>query len=100
MIPGDAVIRLARATDRLEAIAQMYQQGLGFVRLAEFVGHEGFDGIILGHKQHPWHLEFTHHHGSRAGGSPSEDNLLVFYLPDSGQWQSACERLWSCWGFR
>ena len=31
--------------------------------------------------------------GHRAGKAPTEDNLLVFYLPDRVQWQRAIDRL-------
>ena len=46
MQPG-AVLRVARPTDHLTAIAEMYATGLGFSILAEFHDHDGFDGIIL-----------------------------------------------------
>jgi len=48
-----AVLRVARPTDHLAAIAEMYAQGLDFTVLAQFEDHDGFDGIILGHPQQP-----------------------------------------------
>lgn len=89
----NAVLRIARPTDRLQAIAQMYCRGLGFVRLGEFEDHQGFDGIILGHPQQAYHLEFTHHRGVQVGQAPTQDNLLVFYLPDREQWQEGCKQM-------
>ena len=77
-----AVLRVARPTDHLIAIAEMYATGLGFTVLAEFHDHEGFDGVILGHPQQPYHLEFTTKRGHHVGKAPTQDHLLVFYLPD------------------
>ena len=42
------VLRIARPTENLTAIAEMYATGLEFMVLAQFQDHEGFDGIILG----------------------------------------------------
>ncbi len=62
-----AVLRIARPTDRLQEIAALYCRGLGFERLGEFVDHLGFDGMMIGHPQHAYHLEFTQHRGVRVG---------------------------------
>lgn len=93
MIPFNTVMRVARPTDDLKAIAQMYLDGLGFEVLGQFENHEGFDGIIIGHKQHACHLEFTHHQDVLVGKAPSQEHLLVFYLADFGLWQSACHQM-------
>jgi hypothetical protein len=61
------VLRIARPTDHLTAIAEMYATGLGFTVLAQFEDHEGFDGIILGHPQQPYHLEFTTQREHKVG---------------------------------
>jgi hypothetical protein len=61
--------------------------------LHEFKDHDGFDGVMLGHKGAAYHLEFTHKHGHTAGKAPTEDNLLVFYLPDEFEWQQTVQRL-------
>jgi hypothetical protein len=68
----------------------MYVEGLGFKLLGEFENHNGCDGKIIGHEQHGWHLEFTHHTGTLAGRAPTQDHLLVFYIPDAAQWQASC----------
>jgi len=86
-------MRVARPTDNLAAIAKMYEKGLGFKRLSFFENHAGFDGVILGHKKHAYHLEFTHQLGTEVGKAPSEDNLLVFYVPDEDQWQNTCNMM-------
>jgi hypothetical protein len=71
----------------------MYRVGLEFEILGSFEDHAGFDGVILGHREAGYHLEFTHRRGHRAGKAPTEDNLLVFYLPDRGAWERGCARL-------
>ncbi|WP_350305444.1 VOC family protein [Photorhabdus viridis] len=80
------ILRIARPTDNLNQVADMYCQGLGFIILGRFENHENFDGIILGHPDHPWHLEFTHHHGTTAGRAPTQDSLLAFYISDHSEW--------------
>lgn len=98
MKPG-LTMRIARPTDNLAGIAEMYSKGLGFTVLAEFVDHEDFDGIILGHPQQPYHIEFTAQRGHQVGKAPSEDHLLVFYIPDKHEWDDSCKDMVSA-GFR
>lgn len=88
MIPKTAILRIARPTDNLSKITDMYIKGLGFVLLGEFQDHDGFDGAIIGHKKHSYHFEFTHHRGTTVGTAPTKDNLLVFYFVDNGILQS------------
>ena len=95
----DVVMRVARPTDSLEAIAKMYGDGLGFDVLGKFVNHRGFDGVILGHSGAPYHLEFTFQHGHRVGQAPTHDHLLVFYIPERDDWEQRCARLVTA-GFR
>lgn len=92
-------LRVARPTNNLAAIARMYRDGLGLSVLAAFEDHQGFDGIILGLLNHPYHLEFTHHRGQAVGRAPTQDNLLVFYIPETVDWEAACGRMRSA-GFR
>lgn len=89
----NAVLRIARPTDHLAAIAKMYCLGLGFEQLGAFEDHQGFDGIMLGHPHHAYHLEFTHHRGVLVGGAPTQDNLLVFYVPEIERWQVMCKQM-------
>ncbi|MBO0359925.1 VOC family protein [Hymenobacter sp. BT186] len=86
-------LRVARPTDQLAAVLRFYRDGLGLVELASFVAHNGFDGVMLGHPNAPYHLEFTHQPGHEVGRAPTADNLLVFYLPDAAEWQAAVQRL-------
>lgn len=89
----DVKLRVARPTDRLDEVVRFYRDGLGFEVIASFDDHDGFDGRMLGHPGAPWHLEFTHHSGHKAGRAPTQDNLLVFYLPDHEAWKAVIERM-------
>jgi catechol 2,3-dioxygenase-like lactoylglutathione lyase family enzyme len=88
-----AHLRVARPTDNLDGVMRFYRDGLGFEVLYQFKEHDGFDGVMLGHRGAAYHLEFTHKGGHTAGKAPTEDNLLVFYLADGIEWQAAVERL-------
>ena len=88
-----AVLRVARPTDHLAAIAEMYATGLDFTVLAQFEDHDGFDGVILGHPQQPYHLECTIQRGHHVGPAPTKDHLWVFYLPDHDEWEASCARM-------
>lgn len=90
---GKAHLRVVRPTDDLAAVVKFYRDGLGFEVLFEFSGHSEFAGVILGRRGAGYHLAFTRKEGHKAGRAPSADNLLVFYLPDAGEWQSAVARL-------
>jgi catechol 2,3-dioxygenase-like lactoylglutathione lyase family enzyme len=86
--PVAPVLRVARPTNNIAALRRFYEAGLGFELLAQFENHNGFDGIILGHSGYAYHFEFTHQRGHTVERAPSQDNLLVFYFPDSAEWQS------------
>lgn len=88
-----AHVRLARPTDQLEEVVEFYVAALGFEELGRFEDHAGFDGVMVGHRDSGYHLEFTQHRGHAAGRAPTQDNLLVFYVPDAAQWQSVVARI-------
>ncbi|HPE47359.1 MAG TPA: VOC family protein [Hyphomonas sp.] len=88
-----AKLRVARPTDDIDALLPFYRDGLGFEVLFEFRGHDDFDGVMLGHPGAPFHLEFTRAHGHAAGRAPTQDNLLVFYLPEQNRLAAATARL-------
>jgi catechol 2,3-dioxygenase-like lactoylglutathione lyase family enzyme len=90
---GKAHLRVARPTDDLDAVTRFYLDGLGFKVVGEFKEHEGFDGVMLGHAGSGFHLEFTRKHGHEAGRAPTDDNMLVFYLPDREEWERAVRRM-------
>ena len=86
---SDAHLRVARPTSDLDALLKFYHVGLGFEVLYEFKDHDGFEGVMLGHRKAAYHLEFTHKTGHKSGRAPTGDNLLVFYLPDTEEWKLA-----------
>jgi len=86
-------LRVARPTDDLAALIPFYRDGLGLEVLYQFKDHNGFDGVMMGERGAPYHLEFTQAAGHVAGRAPTQDNLLVFYLPDASEWQSAVARM-------
>ncbi|MEH6694446.1 MAG: VOC family protein [Hyphomonas sp.] len=88
-----ATLRIARPTDDLDALLPFYRDGLGFDVLFEFRDHDDFDGVMLGHEGAPYHLEFTKAHGHVVGRAPTEDNLLVFYLPEADRFAAAIDRM-------
>jgi catechol 2,3-dioxygenase-like lactoylglutathione lyase family enzyme len=90
MIP---VLRVARPSDNLDALLRFYEQGLGLNVLYRFEDHDGFDGVMLGHPRAPYHFEFTAKRSHAVGGAPTQDNLLVFYLPDVAEWTAAVQRM-------
>jgi catechol 2,3-dioxygenase-like lactoylglutathione lyase family enzyme len=88
-----AHIRIARPTDDLDRLLPFYRDGLGFETLGSFADHEGFDGVMLGHRSAGYHLEFTRHSGHDVGRAPTQDNLLIFYLPDVEDYTKAVARM-------
>lgn len=86
-------LRVARPTDDLESLVPFYRDGLGLEILYRFAEHDGFDGLMLGRQGAPYHFEFTRASGHQAGRAPTQDNLLVFYIPDEQEWQSAVDRM-------
>ena len=79
-------LRVARATNRLDEIAEMYRSGLELDVVASFRDHAGFDGVVLGSKSADYQLEFTREAGGEAPRSASAEQLIVFYVPDEREW--------------
>lgn len=88
-----AQLRVARPTDDIEAVVAFYRDGLDFEVIGSFGGHGGIDGVMLGHPEYDYHLEFTHHSDGEQVEPPSANHLLVFYLPDDDRWQTTVDRL-------
>jgi catechol 2,3-dioxygenase-like lactoylglutathione lyase family enzyme len=78
------VLRVARPTSRLAEAVAFYREGLGLSELASFEDHDGFDGVILGHPDAPWHLELTCEHGVAAPDAPTPEHLLALYVGADG----------------
>ena len=93
MIPRNAVLRVGRPTDSLEEVTKMYVEGLGFEVIGGFDNHGDFSGRMVGHPEHAYHLEFTTHRTEKAGHAPTLENLLVFYIPDTEEYERAIKRI-------
>lgn len=85
--------RVARPTNALEPLRRFYVDGLGLEVIAEFADHDGFDGLIVRLPASKVQIEFTVAHGHPAPPSPSDDHLLVFYLPQPGLHRALVERM-------
>lgn len=92
-------LRIARPVSDLQRSVRQYCLGLSMERLASFEDHEGFDGVMVGTPQGPFHFEFTYcrHHPVRP--SPTPEDLVVFYLRQSAAWERRCELMAQA-GFR
>ena len=87
------ILRIARPSDDIGALIPFYRDGLGLVVLGHFENHAGFDGVMLGRPGGPYHFEFTHQRGHTVGRSPTQDHLVVFYLPERDEWEAAMARM-------
>ena len=90
---GGYAPRVAHPTDAWDEILRFYRDGLGFEVIDSFTDHDGFDGVMLGHRGQQYHFEFTRKRGHAAGRAPTQDNLLVFYFPDAQEWERAVARM-------
>ncbi|OCA85715.1 hypothetical protein A8F94_12635 [Bacillus sp. FJAT-27225] len=85
--------RVARPTDKLQEVVAFYRDGLGLKVIASFKDHEGYDGVMLGLPDSHYHLEFTRHESGSPCPAPTEDNLLVFYIPNKEARDRIAKRL-------
>jgi catechol 2,3-dioxygenase-like lactoylglutathione lyase family enzyme len=90
---ADKILRVARPTDRLAEVVRFYKDGLGLQILDRFEDHQGFSGVMMGIPRASYHLEFTSQQGHLVGCAPTQDHLIVFYLPDRQEWECAIDRL-------
>ena len=81
--------------DRVTALLTFYRDGLALEVLYEFKDHNGFDEMMSGRRGAPYHLEFTRAKGHAAGRAPTQDNVLVFYIPGASDWRAAISRMQS-----
>src|SRR6476469_8982073 len=56
-------------------------------------GHAGYDGVMFGLPDRSYHLEFTQKADGSPCPAPSQDDLLVFYVPDAEARQKVGDRL-------
>jgi catechol 2,3-dioxygenase-like lactoylglutathione lyase family enzyme len=87
------MVRIARPTDQLDRVIRFYTEGLGLKILYQFEEHEGFDGVMVGIPGEVYHFEFTQQREHIVGRAPTQDHLIVFYLPDQQEWQRTVEQM-------
>lgn len=68
----------------------MYEAGLGLRRLGHFADHDGFDGEMMGFEDAAYHFEFVHCRNHPIRPHPTEEDLIVLYLPDAEEWTARC----------
>ncbi|HEX4363557.1 MAG TPA: VOC family protein [Solirubrobacteraceae bacterium] len=86
------MLRVARHTDRLEAVTSFYCDRVGFPELGRFAGHDGYDGVFLGVPGTCAHLELTSG-GSHPAPEPHPESLLVLYLDAQAQIDAIAARI-------
>jgi catechol 2,3-dioxygenase-like lactoylglutathione lyase family enzyme len=86
-------LRIARPVSDLPRAVRMYQLALSLEEIGRFEDHQGFDGVMLGHRDQAFHFEFTFCRGHPVSPSPSHEDLLVFYVPEPEAWSRRCDLL-------
>lgn len=86
-------LRIARPVSDLLKSSEMYCRGLNLEQIGSFSNHQGFSGYMLGRNDLGWHLEFTQCHDHPLSHSPSQEDLLVLYIPEKESWEAACLRM-------
>jgi hypothetical protein len=92
-------LRIARPVTDLKRTREMYCKGLELRVLAAFAGHDGFDGVMIGNPEAPYHFEFTRCRTDPVLPRPTAEDLVVLYLPERERWTHRCDRM-SAAGFR
>ena len=80
-------LRVARPTNNLKEAVKFFKEGLGFEIIASFENHEGFNGVMFGHKKISYHFEVTEQIGHSVEINPTQEDLLVFYINDKSDWE-------------
>lgn len=73
-------VRFARPTARFDAVLAFYRDDLGLPVLAQWRGHAGYDGVVLGLPGAPVQLEITQHGDPPHIPAAHPENQLVLYL--------------------
>lgn len=89
----NAQLRIARPVSSLERSVALYRGGLGLRELGRFENHDGFDGVMFGTPGLPYHFEFTCCRTHPVVPTPTNEDLIVLYLPDPSEWRRLCESM-------
>ena len=83
-------LRIARPVSDLDRSVEMYCAGLGLSVLGSFRGHRGFDGTMVGEPGAEVHLELVVCRDHPVDPSPTPEDLVVLYVPESSEWAARC----------
>ncbi|MGQ4414115.1 VOC family protein [Streptomyces sp. SAS_269] len=73
-------VRFARPTAHYDDVVVFYRDVLGLPVLAQWRGHAGYDGIVLGLPGTAVHMELLQHGDPPRIPEPHPENQLVLYL--------------------
>lgn len=85
--------RLARHTQSINDIKRFYVDILDFEEIGSFEGHRGYDGVMLGFKDHTWHMEFTQSNDSHLERKLDDDDLIVLYYNNERSYKETINKL-------
>jgi len=85
-------LRVARHTDRFDAVVSFYRDRVGLPEIGSFHDHDGYDGVFLDVPGTAAHLEITTG-GAHPAPEPHPESLLVLYLDTPEQLQAIAERI-------
>jgi catechol 2,3-dioxygenase-like lactoylglutathione lyase family enzyme len=85
-------LRVARHTERLDAVVAFYRDGIGLSEIGGFQDHDEYEGVFLAIPGTDAHLELTAG-GEHGGPRPHPESLLVFYLADDEAVRAVVDRL-------
>lgn len=85
-------LRVARHTERLDALVRFYRDGVGLTERGRFEDHDGYRGVFLEVPGTGAHLELTAG-GGHGGPVPHPESLLVLYLGDERAVWAVADRL-------
>lgn len=86
-------LRIARPVTDLARARRMYCSGLGWIVLGSFEDHEGFDGVMVGPAGARYHVELTRRRNNPVVPRPTEEDLIVLYVPDREEWDRRCSAM-------
>lgn len=85
-------LRVARHTERLDALVAFYRDGLGLTEVGGFEDYGDYEGVFLEVAGTGAHLELTSG-GVHGAPTPHPESLLVLYLGDEDAVRTVSARL-------
>jgi hypothetical protein len=75
-------IRIAKPTDKWDAVLDFYKNGLGLRQFSSFEDHDGYDGVMLGLPGESIHLEIIRHKNGLSARAPTYEPVQ----PENPYW--------------